>query len=236
MGNMGKIRIAYFLDVMEENFDGVSITMHQVIKRIPKDEFEVIFITPHPPKEDIGFPIYECPYFRIPEKNKDYRFGLPKKMKKLESILDEFQPDILHYSSPTALGNYAVKYGNKQGIPVVSIYHTHYPSFADYYFGLLGKWTAFVRYLVIKAYRMYFKTDLILAPTQPMKQYLIDLGIEEKALGIWGRGVDTNRFNPGKRNENLWPAIPSNHRKLLFVSRLTREKEPQTLIRLYQQL
>lgn len=219
---------------MEEDFDGVSVTMHQVIKRVPKDEFDVIFITPHPPKNEIDFPIYEVPYYRVPEKNKDYRFGLPKKRKDLEKILDDFDPHILHYSSPTAMGNYAVKYGNKRDKVVVSIYHTHYPSFVTYYIGFIPLVVRLVERLFYRLYKLYRKTTKILAPTEPMRTYLKTVGVGDEAISVWGRGVDTSRFNPSKRKENHWPSIPQGNNKVLFVSRLTREKEPQTLVRLYK--
>ena len=228
---MSKIKIAFFLDVMEENFDGVAITMHQVINRIPKEEFDVIFITPHPPKNDIGFPVFEVPYFRVPEKNKDYRFGLPKKRKDLNEILDAFNPDILHYSSPTAMGKFAVRYAKAKGKIVTSIYHTHYPSFLKYYF---GPFSSLVEPIFHWLYAMYPKTDKILAPTKSMSNYLKSIGIKQESLTIWGRGVDTDRFNPSKKAQDLWEKVPKGNIKLLFVSRLTREKEPQTLIRLYK--
>lgn len=227
---MAKIKIAFFLDVMEEDFDGVSVTMHQVIDRIPTSEFEVIFITPHPPKKELPYPVHVVPSIRVPEKNKEYRFGLPKRMKELKGILDEFDPDIVHYSSPTFMGKYAEAYANRNGKLVISIYHTHYQSFTSYYFGYFSR---VVNRLFPWLMAMYRRTDRILAPSSPMRDYLITLGVDEHSIGIWGRGVDTDRFSPAKREMNLWKDIPAANKKVLFVSRLTKEKEPQTLIRLY---
>ena len=82
----------------------------------------------------------------------------PKKRKDLEKILDDFDPHILHYSSPTAMGNYAVKYGNKRDKVVVSIYHTHYPSFVTYYIGFIPLVVRLVERLFYRLYKLLFYT------------------------------------------------------------------------------
>ncbi|WP_421870225.1 glycosyltransferase family 4 protein [Marinoscillum sp.] len=230
---MSKIKIAFFLDVMQEDFDGVAITMHQIIRRIPRDQFEAIFVTPQPPSEDIGFPVHLTPSFKLPESDKEYLIALPKKMKNLHGILDAFRPDILHYSSPTPLGSYATKYAKRHHVPVVSIYHTHYPSFVSYYIRFIPNIEKYFNPIFKWLYAMYFKADRIFAPTPSMYRYLESIGIKESNLSVWGRGVNLERFSPEHREENYYP-VPKGNKKVLFVSRLVREKEPETLVRLYQ--
>lgn len=227
---MRKVRIAFFLDVLRENFDGVSITMHQIIRRIPKDQFEAIFITPQLPENSIGFPVYECPSFEIPI-NKDYSFARPGKMKDLEKILAGFNPDIIHWSSPSALGTFAVKYGKEKGLPITTIYHTHFPSFANYYLRFIPKVENITEPIIKKLFWLYRESDRVLAPTATMKQYLMGKEVAEKNIVIWGRGVSTEQYGPQHRDESLWP---DGKKKVLFVSRLVKEKEPDTLIRLYR--
>ncbi len=230
---MSKVRIAFFLDVMEEDFDGVAITMHQVIQRISRDEFDPIFITPQPPKKDLGYSIYVCPSVKLPEKDKEYKIALPWKMKNLTQILDEFEPQVIHYSSPTFLGNFAVKYARRNGIPATTIYHTHYPSFTSYYFKFIPKVDLLFAPVFSWLYKLYRKTDVVFAPTESMRQYLRGINVKEEKLRIWGRGVSTGRFSPKKRQNGLWSKVPEGNRVVLFVSRLVREKEPETLLRLY---
>lgn len=231
---MAKVRIAFFLDVMEEDFDGVSITMHQVIKRLPKEEFDPIFITPQPPLNDIGYKVYVCPSKKLPEKDKEYKLALPWKMKDLTQILDDFNPQVIHYSSPTFIGNFAVKYANKRHIPITSIYHTHYPSFASYYFRFIPKIDQLLAPVFNWLYKLYRKTDVVFAPTETMRKYLLSINVKKDKLKVWGRGVDTDRFTPKKRKEGFWAEIPKGNKVVLFVSRLVREKEPDTLLRLYK--
>ncbi|VXD13365.1 glycosyltransferase family 1 protein [Marinoscillum sp. 108] len=230
---MSKIRIAFFLDVMKEDFDGVSITMHQVINRIPKETFEPIFITPQPPERDFKYPVYQCPYLNIPFSNKDYRLALPGRMKELTDILDDFGPDILHFSSPSGLGGFAVKYARRKQIPVTTIYHTHFPSFANYYLRYIPFVEKITEPIVHRLFWLYRGSTRVFAPTKSMEEYLLGKGVKSDQLKIWGRGVNTERFSPEHRDDLLWPQLPEGCKKVLFVSRLVKEKEPKTLIRLY---
>ena len=233
---MNRVKIAFFLDVMEEDFDGVANTMHQVIKRIPNDLLEPIFITPQPPKKDFPYPVYTCPYWSMPFNQKDYRFALPGKMKSLKRTLDQFGPDIIHFSSPSAMGSYAVKYARANKLPVTTIYHTHFPSFATYYLRFIPWIEQLSDPIIKRLFWVYRAVDRVLAPTPTMRDYLLGKGVKEEAINIWGRGVSTDRFGPHHRDENLWPSLSPTTKKVIFVSRLVKEKEPKTLIRLYQLL
>ena len=73
-----KIKVAFFADILEEDFDGVTRTLYQVIHRIPHREFDFIFITPHLPKdpENFPFPIIQCPSIGVPTYS-EYRIALP---------------------------------------------------------------------------------------------------------------------------------------------------------------
>ncbi len=230
---MSKVRIAFFLEVMQEDFDGVAITMHQIIRHIPKDKIDAIFITPQPPQKDIGFPVHVCKYFVLPEKGKEYRVGLPGRTKGLDELLDSFQPQLVHFSSPTFMGWYAYRYAKKHEIPVTSIYHTHYDGFMDYYFKKFPFLIKPSKWIISKFYELYKGCDRVFAPTASMKEFLMAYGVDESRIAIWGRGVNADRFNPNSRDEGFWNELPTENKKILFVSRLVKEKEPETLIRLH---
>ncbi|RED98003.1 glycosyltransferase family 4 protein [Marinoscillum furvescens] len=231
---MAKLKVAYFLDVMTEDLDGVSITMHQIIKRLPQGNIEPIFITPQPPEQTLPYPVYKCPSWQIPFGSKDYRYARPKKMKNLDKILDEFSPDLLHFSSPSELGKYAIHYAKANGLPVTTIYHTHYPSFAQYYLRFVPGINAITERVMNHLYWLYRSVDKVFAPTPSMKSYLIGKGVNAGKIEIWGRGVDSARFNPGLRDIDFFGASYRSQKKVLFVSRLVKEKEPETLMRLYK--
>ena len=194
----------------------------------------MIFITPLPPKNNIGFRVVNCPYVFMPLQ-KNYRIGLPKLTAKVKKALQDFKPDIIHYSSPSGLGKYAIKYAKKKGLPVTSIYHTHFPSYFEYYI----KRFPLLKYLQDTAYRVfrgyYQNTDHVFVPSSEMKTYLESIHVNSDKISFFKRGVNTEHFTPklqttdfkskyGIKEENI----------ILFVSRLVYEKDIATLVNVYQ--
>ncbi|WP_162555630.1 glycosyltransferase family 4 protein [Reichenbachiella versicolor] len=230
-----KKRIAIFADVLEENFDGVSITLNKILDSIPRHRFEVLIITSHPPKDITNFPhkIILLPYIKVPFQ-KGYRLGIPKKSI-LNSVLDDFKPDLLHFTSPTLFGRYAINYGKRHNIPVLNIYHTHYPAYFQYYIGKIGN--AIFGPLLNTGFLWYYKkSDITLAPTRTIKKDLIKRGVKANKIKIWGRAIKTNSFAPSYRDPNYFNKIPQDYKKVLFVSRLIKEKEMSTIVKVYRHL
>ncbi|WP_420317657.1 glycosyltransferase family 4 protein [Ekhidna sp.] len=226
---MKKIKIAFFIDTLKEGLDGVSNTSHQIIERLGEHAIEPLFITGLPP-ENPKFPyrVYQTRYIPLPYW-KDLRLAIPSR-KRIFKVLDEFKPDLIHWSTPSLLGKIAVSYSIKRSIPNIAIYHTHIVSHADYF-----RWLPFKSFLTKRANKIlrkfYNKTSSVLAPTSEMKNYLISIGLPEDKIKIWGRGVNCRLFNPTKRNESYFNDLNRN-KKLLFVSRLVNYKETDTLIKL----
>jgi len=116
-----------------ENVDGAIRTMYQLINRIPKDQFDFMFLCGIPPEKNLGFKTISLPTTPLPI-NLTYSMAIPFLAEsKMRQALQQFQPDVIHISTPSPLGHYALNYGNKHNIPVLSIYHTHFLSYVDYY-------------------------------------------------------------------------------------------------------
>jgi len=230
---MEKLKIAFFVDVLEENFDGVAHTYHHIIPRIPTEKIEVIFITPLPPKSDIGFKVVRCPYIFMPLQ-KRYRIGLPKMSFRVKNALNDFNPDIVHYSSPSGLGKYAIKYAQKRKIPVTNIYHTHFPSYFEYYvkrFPLLK----FIQNKALRVFHWYYQnTDQVFAPSSEMKTYLESIGFDAKNIAYFKRGVNAEKFSPTHKHADFRSKYNIKEKNIiLFVSRLVYEKDIETLVKVY---
>ena len=229
-------KVVLFADVLENNFDGVSVTLHKILNRVPKDRFDFLVITAHPPnnKEDIPFQIFECPYVKFPFQ-KGYRLGWPHGQK-LKKAIDDFEPDLIHFTSPSLFSRFAIKYAEKKDLPVVGIYHTHFPTYWKYYIGKLGDFIfgGFINWLVLSSYK---KSDLALVPTNSVKKDLLDLGMNEADIKIWGRAVSANSFSPAFRVDDAFTFNnQEEYKKVLFVSRLIREKEVATVYQVYKRL
>ncbi len=233
-----KIRVALFTEVLKENLDGVTYTLYNIIERVPRDKFEFLFITPWPPTDisTFPFPVCVCRSIKVPLYG-EYPLGLPYFDRNLEKALEEFKPDLIHFTSPSFLGRYARSYAKKNNLPLVSIYHTHFPLYVDYYFKYLP-FLKFLKLIVPPILRFYYnRCDLVYVPTKPVLEDLVEFGIERNRMMIWARGIDMAMFNPKKRDDSYIDGLCGKGTiRVLFVSRLFWIKEISTIIGIYKKL
>lgn len=233
---MRKNKIAFFADILISDFDGASRTMFQLINRIPADQFEFLFVCGMGPDNIAGFKCIRVSNLSIPG-NEDYKVALPMLQKnKLDEELELFEPDVIHISTPSMLGNYALKAARRYEIPVISIYHTNFVSYIDYY---LGKLPFLINLTKQKARNIlnsfYNRCDKVYVPSESLAEELVDGGMQSKLLKIWKRGIDRKLFSPSKKDKNLMKSLTGNDNPcILFVSRLVWEKNLQTMFNVYK--
>ena len=230
-----KIKIAFFVEHLEEKRDGAVRTVFQIIKRIPKDKFDVIFFTAEEKPTDFGFEVFKLTSFST-FFNKSYKFGSAELTFGLKKKLNEFKPDVIHITSPSPMGVFASKYAVKNNIPFTTIYHTNYHTYADYYLKNFPFGSYLAKKFVItpwtKSVFNFAKRSYI--PTASMIRDLSLYGIRSDNMVIWGRGIDSKLFNPKKRTESLREDWGNGFKFILFASRLVWEKELKTLVKVYK--
>ncbi|MDF1698804.1 MAG: glycosyltransferase family 1 protein [Saprospiraceae bacterium] len=232
-----KIKVAFFADILVKNFDGASRTMFQIIERIPKDEFEFLFFCGLPPSEDIGHEYMKIPTMPFPF-NSTYRFAIPMfSWFSMRKKLKAFQPDVIHIASPSPLGDFAFQYKRRRNIPVITIYHTHFLSYIDYYLRTIPFLVKPAKNTVAFGQRMFYdQSTLMYIPTMQMVDELKKFGFDTGKMKIWQRGINHELFNPSKKDINKIQAITSNDKpNILFASRLVWEKNLGTLIKIYRE-
>lgn len=161
---------------------------------------------------------------------KDLHFGLPAR----KSIMQTWQhnrPDVVYIATQGPLGMSALSAARKLGIPVISGFHTNFHSYSRYYgLGLLES-------LISAMLRNFHnKTDCTLVPTQALRSELEAFGFRQ--CKVLARGVDTQRFHPGKRDTLLrrrW-GVGENDQVVLYVGRLAPEKNLQLLLETFRVL
>jgi glycosyltransferase involved in cell wall biosynthesis len=233
---MKKIKIAFFADILIEDFDGASRTMFQLIRRIRSDRFEFLFFCGVGPDQIAGFECVQIPPVTIPV-NTTYKMAVPWfSGGRMRKKLQEFQPDIIHIATPSLLGEFALKYANQHQIPVLTIYHTHFISYIDYYLKFSPPLIRYVRLMAEKSlHSFYNRCDRVYVPSEEMKSALLSWQVDADRLQIWQRGIDTKLFSPAKRDLTVVRQLTGNNRPvILFASRLVWEKNLETLCNIYQ--
>jgi len=235
---MKRTKIAFFAEILIEDFDGASRTMFQLINRIDPKRFEFLFICGVGPDRIMGFECLKIPVINLPI-NTNYTMALPAMAKKkLKNKLKEFGAEVVHIATPSLLGAFALKYANKRELPVLSIYHTHFISYIDYYFKhapfLIGK----VKQAIAGTQKAFYNhCDVVYVPAESIKKELEVMGVNSSRMEIWRRGINTELFCPEKADPAFIQKLTGNsYPTLFFASRLVWEKNLETLFRIYDRI
>jgi len=109
-------------------------------------------------------------------------------LKGLRKRIETFNPDAIHIATEGAIGIFTRNYCLKNGFTFTTSFHTRFPEYIRERAPIPLSWT----YPPIRGFhRQAFRT---LVPTQKLKDDLTSWGFEH--LEVWGRGVDTDLFNP----------------------------------------
>ncbi len=234
--SLKKVKIAFFAEILIEDFDGASRTMFQLIHRIPADRFEFLFFCGMGPERIVGFEAVRIPAVSLIV-NRPYKMAFPLFSKvRMRRKLQEFQPDVIHIATPSMLGEFALKYANQHHIPVLTIYHTHFTSYVEYYLKSSPRLANFVRSRVIATQKSFYnRCDRVYIPSEEMRSELTSYGVIPTRLHLWQRGIDTTLFSPAKKDRAEMRKLTGNDFPvILFASRLVWEKNLETLCRIYQ--
>jgi glycosyltransferase involved in cell wall biosynthesis len=83
----------------------------------------------------------------------------------------------------------------------------------------------------------YNQMELVFAPSRSTAEELQEKGVSPDKIRIFPRGVDIERFHPAKRNGFLEGRVRGeNITKLLYVGRVSREKNLEILVRVFKKL
>jgi len=216
------VRVAYFTESLLPHVDGVSLTLARLFDTLLAEGIDFRVFSPFLPGPEVPWAdrVRKVPYVRFPL-YPDYRVALPTFG--VGGVLDDFQADLVHTVSPTPLAYRAVTAARRRGLPAVASFHTHFVSYFRYYR---------VRPLEGAGWRVlrhfYGRCDAVFAPSRAMIRELDRNGIPD--VRLWSRGIDPDRFNPGRRSEALRQRIPGEGPIVLFGGRLVREKDLDDLV------
>ncbi len=158
--------------------------------------------------------------------------------REVKKIIEEFDPDVIHIQMLMWIGQAAMKFGNKVGIPIVSTNHAMPENLMDN-LRLLAPVSRPINY-ILKVYgaRFHSKADFVTLPTQSA----IDMfGAGDKIdvpMEAVSNGIDLSRFTPGKVSDKLYEkfAIPKGVPIVSYVGRLDAEKHMPVLMKAFSRI
>jgi phosphatidylinositol alpha 1,6-mannosyltransferase len=217
------MRVAIVSESFLPTINGVTTSVRKVLDYLKADGHEAMLICPNAgsPADYNGFPVHVVPAIAY----RQFPMGLPSPF--LQSIIRDFEPDVLHAASPFLLGGQAIGAASRLGVPSVAIFQTDVAGYARR--NHFGAATGLAWRLVRKVHDL---ADLTLAPSSASAADLAAAGVER--IERWGRGVDLETYHPRTRTDPAALALreriaPNGEIVVGFVGRVAPEKRLETL-------
>ncbi|MGJ3243438.1 MAG: glycosyltransferase family 4 protein [Opitutales bacterium] len=222
------MRIAQVTETFPPEVNGVAMTNFRLAEGLGRRGHTVTVIRPHQGRRETAIPAgygdgerpfaeWTVPGIPIPG-YPGIQAGLPVYFR-LRRRFREDRPDLVHIATEGPLGWAALLAARRAGVPVSSVFHTNFQLYArDYHASLLQGPTL----AVLRAFHNRCATTFV--PNHDLIEELRTGGCER--LEFLGRGVDRDRFSPGKRDPALrqtWGVLADDP-VLLYVGRAAAEK------------
>jgi phosphatidylinositol alpha 1,6-mannosyltransferase len=215
------VRVAIVTESFLPQVNGVTNSVLRVVEYLRARGHEALIVAPGPgPERYLDVPVVRTLAVDVPVVT-----SLPIGVAgpKVTTALLDFEPDVVHLASPFVLGFGGMRAARRLGVPTVAIYQTDVAGFAAAYGLARGARAA---WLWIR--RLHTFADRTLAPSTDAVQSLVEHGVPR--VFRWGRGVDTDLFNPGRRDEGLRAELAPDGELLVgYVGRLAPEKQVDRL-------
>lgn len=158
------------------------------------------------------------------------RLRTARSHKMLQEIID-WHPDIVHSNCEFSTFFIAHYIAKKTGVPMIHTYHTVYENYTHYFSPSLtiGK----------KAVKIFSRwvsdnADYLIAPTEKVKTMLEDYDVYAP-IAVVPTGIDLSRFDQPMEQMEIERMkqdlrIPESHTVLVFIGRLSKEKNCEELL------
>jgi len=214
------LRVALFSGNYNYVRDGANQALNRLVGYLLRQGVQVRVYSPtvkNPAFEPTG-DLVSIPAIPIPLRE-EYRLpiALPARVKR---DLKEFNPNVIHLSSPDIVGHRAVTWARRNKIAAVASVHTRFETYLAYYH--LQIFEPDVRAILRRFYR---RCEVVMAPAESTAAILRAQRMN-RDIAIWGRGVDRDQFNPERRSLEWRRSLGIGDEEMViaFLGRVVMEK------------
>jgi glycosyltransferase involved in cell wall biosynthesis len=232
-GKTKEINLAHFTDTFYE-INGVGLTLQRQIAAAFQAEKNYTIVTCDQmarPQQNGVQNFHPIGVFDLPEYPEQRLYHPPF----LEILNFCYVNNFTHIlaATPGPLGLAALAVARILELPLWGTYHTALPQYAQYLTedpsvaGMMWKYIIW----------FYQQMDAVFVPSRSTGAELEEKGIDPRKIRVYPRGVDLELFHPAKRNGFLESRyqLPEGW-KLLYVGRVSKEKNLQLLGRVFKSL
>jgi phosphatidylinositol alpha 1,6-mannosyltransferase len=221
------MRIAIITESFPPDVNGVAHCVVRVAENLVRKGHHPLVIAPEYARATTGvdaqfpYPVERVPSIPLPG-YPTFRLGLPSP--RTRRAITRHRTEVVHLASPVVLGAWGSRVAKALNLPTVAVYQTDLPNYARAY--RLGAVTEAFAWRWLRD--IHNAADRTLAPSSVTAADLHEHGLER--VWLWGRGVDTERFHPARRDERLCAEIaPGGEVIVGYVGRLAAEKRVDLL-------
>ncbi|MFW6286498.1 MAG: glycosyltransferase family 4 protein, partial [Candidatus Sumerlaeota bacterium] len=224
-------RLGHFTDTFEE-VNGVARTLQKQVELAGRTGKNLTMITA--PSPDSGMErmagvhyIKPIDTINLPE-YQEQNLYIPPVMELIQMAYDMDFTHI-HAATPGPIGLTALAIARLMKLPFITTYHTAMPQYAR----VLTDDPAIEEITWRFMLWFYDQSTIIFAPSEETANELIGRGISESKIRLMPRGIDTKRFHPRFKKNDI--DLPGGLR-LLYVGRVSKEKNLPMLCRAFKRL
>ncbi|MET7620898.1 glycosyltransferase family 1 protein [Streptomyces sp. NPDC005408] len=218
------MRVVIVTESFPPDVNGVAHCALQTARHLAARGHDPLVIAPAVAGADDSDRTAPCPVVRVPSLPlpgyPQVRVALPSR--RVAATIAAHRADLVHLASPFVLGVRGMAAAARLGLPAVAVYQTDLAGYARTYVGA-GEGAAWRRIRTVHS-----AADRTLAPSSAALRDLEEHGVER--VRLWPRGVDTARFRPELRDEELRRELAPNGELIVgYVGRLAPEKHVELL-------
>ncbi len=226
----GATRMAFFTDTLYET-NGVAHTLRMMLEAAQKHDKSLSVLTCNPEQQLTG-QVNFAPIgsYQLPE-YPQLKMYYPPVLEMLNHCCEHNFTHI-HSSTPGPVGLAGLAIAKILEIPFYGTYHTAFPQYVSEITGDADLEAIMWKLMIW----FYNQMDGVYVPSRATGRELVEKGIPESKIRLYPRGIDIQRFHPAKRN-GFWKSayqLPDQELKLLYVGRLSREKNLEVLVRAFK--
>ena len=225
---------AWFTDTLED-VNGVATTIRKMTAAGRAAGKDLIVVTSRNELEIDDIPIKNFKpigEFELPEYELQ-KLSFPPIMQMLDYIQRERFSEII-ISTPGPIGLTALLAAKMLNLRTSGIYHTDFPQ----YIRILTE-DSFLESVAWRYMHWFYgQLDTVFVNSEEYRQSWIKRGFDPAKLEILPRGLDTELFHPSRRDPKFWEQFgkPNGQVRLLYVGRVSREKDLDVLAQAYRRL